>query len=70
MLLVRLNVRVRLLRHTERFSNRELAERLYVTRKTVENHVASVLAKLDLRGLAEAAAYAVRQSSADRGSSR
>ena len=39
-----------------------LAERLCLTRKTVENHVASVLAKLELSGRAEAAAYAVRHS--------
>jgi DNA-binding NarL/FixJ family response regulator len=37
-----------------------MAERLFVTRKTAENHVASVLSKLGLSGRAEAAAYAVR----------
>lgn len=46
----------------EGLSNRELAERLCLTRKTVENHVASVLAKLGLSGRAEAAAYAVRNT--------
>jgi DNA-binding NarL/FixJ family response regulator len=50
----------------EGFSNRELAERLCLTRKTVENHVARVLAKLELSGRAEAAAYAVRQSNRNR----
>jgi DNA-binding CsgD family transcriptional regulator len=50
----------------EGLSNRELAERLCLTRKTVENHVAHVLAKLELSGRAEAAAYAVRQSSGNR----
>ena len=45
----------------EGLSNRELAERLCLTRKTVENHVASVFAKLELNSRAEAAAYASRR---------
>lgn len=42
-------------------SNREIAEALYLSDKTVKNYVSRILEKLDLRRRAEAAAFATRR---------
>jgi DNA-binding NarL/FixJ family response regulator len=41
-------------------TNREIADKIFLSEKTVRNYVSSIFAKLDLSTRAEAAAYAVR----------
>nr|WP_269438097.1 response regulator transcription factor [Phosphitispora fastidiosa] len=43
-------------------TNREIAETIYLSEKTVRNYVSSILAKLNLVNRTEAAAYAAKKN--------
>ena len=43
-------------------SNREVAEQLVVSVRTVERHITNIYAKIEARGRADATAYALRHA--------
>jgi DNA-binding NarL/FixJ family response regulator len=54
----------RILEHiTEGLTNRQIAEKMYLSEKTVKNYVSNLLAKLGMSRRTEAAVYAIRRGS-------
>jgi len=49
----------------EGLPNEDIAEKLYISERTVRSHVSNILGKLDLANRTQAALYAVRQGIAD-----
>ncbi len=49
----------------EGLPNEDIAEKLYISERTVRSHVSNILAKLDLTNRTQAALYAVREGVAD-----
>ena len=45
----------------EGLSNEQIANRLYLSKRTVEHHVGNILGKLDLTSRAQLSAYAIRR---------
>ncbi len=43
------------------FSNRSVADQLYISENTVKNHIGNILEKLELHSRTEAVMYAVRR---------
>jgi DNA-binding CsgD family transcriptional regulator len=48
------------------FSNRQIAEKLFITERTAERHVSNILLKLDFHTRAEIAAWIVERQNRDR----
>ena len=47
------------------YANHEIADKLFITKRTVQNHVSSIYARLQLQSRAEAVLYAIRNGIVD-----